>query len=275
MAGWLRTFASRLGHQLGAIAAVRVHLAEAGDPAAEPWLLLYEKDGEPDLGQPEGRPQTGDAAAHDEAPGSRLYDDRFEGLGQTRAVDAGAHQAHRLLGRTFLVVGVRPRALLAHVHLRVLEGVHAGALGHVTEGDRVQLGRARGHDERVEALLVGVLHDLLLGRVGAGEHCRAGDHDVGVVLDRGDHLLDVDVVADVAAALADVHADLAAAHACTFTFARRLPSPSPGGRRPGPPRRPRGGWNRGCPWRRPPTPATNTPGRLVRPGSRSSSASPT
>ncbi len=150
----------------------------------------------------------------------RLDDDRLERLGEARAVDAGAHQAHRLLGRAFVVVGVRPGALLADVHLGVLEGVHAGALGDVAEGDRVQLGRARGHDQRVQALLVGVLHDLLLGRVRAGEHRGPRDHHVRVVLDGRDDLVDVDVVADVAAALADVHADLAAAHAGTFTFAR-------------------------------------------------------
>ena len=172
------------GDQVGAVAAVRVHVAEAGHPAAELGLLLDEEDGEPDLRQPEGRAQAGDAAADDEALGRRLDDDRLERLGETRAVDAGAHQAHRLLGRAVVVVGVRPRALLADVHLRVLEGVHAGALGDVAERERVELGRARGHDQRVEALLVGILHDLLLGRVGAGEHRRAGDHHVGVVLDR-------------------------------------------------------------------------------------------
>ena len=207
-----------LGDQLGAVAAVRVHLAEAGDPAAELGLLLHEEDGEPDLGQAEGRAQAGDAAADDEALRRRLDDDRLERLGEARAVDAGAHQAHRLLGRALVVVGVRPRALLADVHLRVLEGVHARALGDVAEGERVQLGRARGDDEPVEALLLRVLDDLLLGRVGAGEHRRLGDHDAGLLRYGGDDFVDVDVVADVAAALADVDADLAAAHADTFTF---------------------------------------------------------
>ena len=55
------------GDQLGAIAAVRVHLAEARDPAAELGLFLHEEDGEPDLGEAEGRAQAGDAAADDEA----------------------------------------------------------------------------------------------------------------------------------------------------------------------------------------------------------------
>ena len=174
-----------------------------------------------------------------------------------------------------LVVGVRPGALLADVHLGVLERVHAGALRHVAEGERVQLGRARGDDERVEALLLGVLHDLLLGRVGAGEHRRPGDHDVVVALDLGDDLVHVDVVADVAAALADVHADLAAAHDVTFAFATSLTFA-------------RSRWAAACATAAPAwriesgmslapaaEPATNTPGRLVRPGSRSSSASPT
>ena len=257
------------GDQLSAVTAMRVHLTEPGDPAAELRLLLHEEDSEPDLGQPESRAQTGDAAADDEALGRRLDDDRLERLGQTCAIDAGPHQAYCLLSRAFVIVGVRPRALLADVHLGVLEGIHAGALGDVTKGDRVELGRARGHNERVEALLVGILDDLLLGRIGAGEHCRPGDHDVGVVFDRGDNLVDVDVVADVAAALADVHADLAAAHACTFTFARSRWAAA---------------WATAAPaWRMESgmslapaaEPATNTPGRLVRPGSRSSSASPT
>ena len=115
------------------------------------------------------------------ALGRRLDDDRLERLREARAVDAGAHEAHRLLGRALVVVGVRPGALLADVDLGVLEGVQAGALGDVAEGDGVELGRARGDDQPVEALLVDVLHDLLLGRVRAGEHRRAGDDDVVVV----------------------------------------------------------------------------------------------
>ena len=208
------------GDQVGAVAAVRVHVAEAGDPAAELRLLLDEKDGEPDLRQAKGRAQAGDAGADDEALRRRLDDDRLERLGEARAVDAGPHQAHRLLGRAFVVVGVRPGALLADVHLGVLEGVHAGALGDVAEGERVKFGRARSDDQRVQPFLVGVLDDLLLGRIRAGEHRGPGDHHVGIVLHGLDDLLDIDVVADVAAALADIHADLAAAHADTFTFAR-------------------------------------------------------
>jgi hypothetical protein len=261
--------------QLGAVAPVGVHLGEAGDAATELCLLLDEDHLEADLGEAEGGAQAGDAAAHDEAPRRGLDDDRLESLGEARPVDAGAHQAHRLLGRALVVVGVRPRALLADVHLGVLEGVHAGALGDVAEGHRVELRRARGDDERVEALLLGVLHDLLLGRVGAGEHRRAGDDDVVVALDVLDDLVHVDVVTDVAAALADVDADLAAAHGCTFAFAASATFALS---------RWAAAWATAAPaWRiesgmslaPAAAPATKTPGRLVRPGSMSSSASPT
>ena len=84
-----------------------------------------------------------------------------------------------------MVVRVRPRALLAHVHLRVLEGVHARALGHVAEGEGVELGRAGGDHEPVEALLLRVGDDLALGRVGAGEHRRLGDGHALLLLDGG------------------------------------------------------------------------------------------
>ncbi len=219
MAGWLRTFSSSVGDQLGAVATVGVHLPEAGDPAAELGFFLDEEDRQPDLGQTEGRPQAGDAAADDEALRRRLDDDRLERLGQARAIDAGAHQADRLLGRSDVVVGVRPGALLADVDLGVLEGVHAGALGDVTEGIGVQLRRTGRHHETVEALFLGVGHDLALGGVGAGEHRRLGDRHALLLLDGGHDLVDVDVVADVAAALAHVHADLLGTHAVTVAFA--------------------------------------------------------
>ena len=139
------------------------------------------------------------------------------------------------------VVAVDPRALLADVDLRVLVGVHAGPGRHAPERVRVELRRARGDDEAVEAELLDVLDDLLLAGLGAGEHRRAGDHD-GLLAQRlrGDPL-HVDVVGDVAAAMADVDADLApdgtarafgvaagrlilarrVAHAGTSTFSRR------------------------------------------------------
>ncbi len=124
--------------------------------------------------------------------------------------------------------------------------------------------------------------DLLLARFGAGEHRRAGDHD-GFLAERlrGDPL-HVDVVGDVAAAVADVDTDLARgwhegpvlawrlAHASTSTFSRRD----------------RSRWAETCATVAPAcridsamsfapeaAPATYTPGMLVTPGLTSSSIS--
>ena len=115
-------------------------------------------------------------------------------------------------GRARVVVGVGPGALLADVHLGVLVGAETRPLGHLPEGEGVQLRRAGGHDDAVEVLLLDVFDDLLLGGVGAGEHGGLGHHHVRVGLQLGDHLVDVDVVGDVAAAVADVDADASLAH---------------------------------------------------------------
>ncbi len=58
--------------------------------------------------------------------------------------------------------------------------------------------------------------------VGAGEHHLAGDDHARLALGGGDHLVDVDVVGDVAAAVADVDADpaLLLGHAGTFALSR-------------------------------------------------------
>ncbi len=130
--------------------------------------------------------------------------------------DPGPHQLDRLARGALVVVGVRPRALLADIHLRVLVGIEPGSLRHLAEGLCVQLGRAGGHDHPVQLVILDVRHDLLLGRVRAREHGRAGDLDPGLVLDGLDHPLDIDVVGDVAAAVADIDADPALAHAASL-----------------------------------------------------------
>ncbi len=75
----------------------------------------------------------------------------------------------------------------------------------------MQLGRARGDDETVEALGPDVGLDLLLGGIGAGEHRGLRHDDVARVPDVLDDLLDIDVVGDVAAAVADIHTDASSA----------------------------------------------------------------
>ena len=71
-------------------------------------------------------------------------------------------------------------------------------------------------------LLLDVALHVALARVGAGEHHLAGDHDAGLALGGGDDLVDIDVVGDVAAAVADVDADpsLLLGHAGTFALSR-------------------------------------------------------
>ena len=71
-------------------------------------------------------------------------------------------------------------------------------------------------------LLLDVALHVLLAGVGAGEHHLAGDDHAGLALGGRDHLVDIHVVRDVAAAVADVDADpsLALGHAGTFALSR-------------------------------------------------------
>ena len=117
------------------------------------------------------------------------------------------------------------------------------------------------------SLLLDVADDLLLGRVRAGEHGRARDVDPGLVLDGVDHPLDVDVVGDVAAAVADVDADPRSVMPLPFICSRWAAA-----------------WAAAAPACRIDSgmslapeaePATKTPGMLVSAGFRSSSGSAT
>ena len=71
-------------------------------------------------------------------------------------------------------------------------------------------------------LLLDVALHVSLPGIGAGEHHLASDHDPRLALGGRDDLVDVDVVGDVAAAVADVDADpsLLLGHAGTFAFSR-------------------------------------------------------
>ena len=150
----------------------------------------------------------GDSRADDEHLLDRRHADRLERLRAERLLDPAAHEADRLAGGALLVVRMRPRALLPDVDLHVLEGIHAGALRDVAEGHEMELRRTGGDDHAVELLLLDVLHHLLLRGVGAGEERRLRDRDAELLLDRLADLVDVDVVGDVAAAVADIDAYL-------------------------------------------------------------------
>ncbi len=267
MSGRLRICSIRRATRSRPLLRVGVHLAEAADPAAELRLLLDEEHRQADLRQAERRAQPGDAAADHERARGRLHDDRVERRREPRAGDAGTHEPHGLARRAGLVVGVRPRALLPDVHLRVLVRVQARPLGDAAEGERVQLRRAGGDDEAVELLFLDVAHDLLLRRVRAGEHRAPGDDDTGLVLDGGDDAVDVDVVGDVSAAAADVDAEPPIAHAGTFVRSRcaaACAAAAPACR-----------IDSGMSLAPEAAPATYTPAMLVRAGSTSSSGSST
>ena len=253
--------------QLPAVLLVREHRAEAADPATELELPLDDRDAQADVGQSDRRPQPGDPAADHQRVGQRLDDHRDQRRREPCPVDAGADERGRLVGRGRLVVGMHPRALLADVDLRVLVRVEPGAGRHAPERVGVELGRARGHDEPVELLLLDVMGHVLLGGVRAGEHGRLRDDDIAGVADVRDHAFDIDVVGDVAAAVADVDTDAACAWVpvsmsvpgsvgigCSVMPApsrSRVPtSHARGGPRPGRPPRRRGGSSRRCPWRR-------------------------
>ena len=194
---------------------MRVGGPQAGHPAPEARRPLDQHDLQAEVGQTDRRAHPGDAATDDQDSGHRLHGGRLQRLGEPGVGDAGADQPERLAGGAVVVVGVRPRALLTDVHLGVLIGVEPGPPGHAAEGERVQLGRAGRDHHAVELVLGDVLGDLLLGGVRAGEHGVTRHHHVGVALDGSDDLVDVDVVGDVASAVADVDADPAFARGGT------------------------------------------------------------
>jgi hypothetical protein len=251
-----------------ALAVAGEELPPRAHASADLARALHEVDGDPHVGEGQRRPHPGDARPDDHRRPGRLDPQVGQGCAEARAGDPGAHEVRRLRRRRSGRVAVRPRALLPDVALRVHVRVEPGALRHRAEGRQVQLGGAGGDDDPVEALgLDGLLH-LLLRRVGAGEQEGLGHRHPGLARRRGADLLHLHEVGDVAAAVADEGADLRRAHRAPPAAARR--------------RRYEATWETAAPeWRivsgmsliAEAVPATNTPSRLVFPGSRSSSTS--
>ena len=201
--------------QLAAVLAVRVHLAEAADPAAELRLPLDEERREADVGEADGRAQAGDAAADHERAG--VVSTTIGSSGSVSRVprDAGADEPDRLARRALVVVGVRPRALLADVHLRVLVRVQARRAWRRSRNVNVCSFGEQEATTRPSSCCSSMSSTISCWVASEQVNIarRATTH-AGLVLDRVDHRVDVDVVGDVAAAVADVDADAVPSRSC-------------------------------------------------------------
>ena len=213
----------QLVDHLTTVAIVRVHRTEACHPASELLLALDEEDAEAHVRKPDRGSEPRNAGADHHRLRRRLDRRRVERRGEAGLGNPCSDQADRLARRPGRVVAVGPRVLFANVHLGVGVWIQAGPLRDAAEGEEMQFGRARCHDQAVEVLVLDRLDDVLLGAVGAREQRRLGNHDVRLVFERLLDLRDVHDVGDVAAAVADVDADAPLAHATT-SITRRVSS---------------------------------------------------
>ena len=160
----------------------------------------------PACGQVGGGAQPGDAGADDRHARRRVDADGLE-RPQAPALATAAATSDVGLGRRLGLVVGRPADLFADVDVLVEVRVEPAPLEHTAERGLVQLGEQAATTTRSSCSLFDVLGDQALARVRAHEHVGARN---GHALKRArsrDHLLDVDDVGDIAAAVADVHTD--------------------------------------------------------------------
>ena len=137
--------------------------------------------------------------------------DGVQRLVERQAMDLRAQDALGLLGGLVLVLG-DPGAVLAHVGHLEQERVEAGVGRGLAERGLVHGRRAGRHDDAVHAELLDVFFDQVLAGIRAHVLVLARDHHVGLLGSPGGDLLDVDLAADVAAAVAEVDGDLLVSH---------------------------------------------------------------
>ena len=107
-----------------------------------------------------------------------------------------------------VVIGVmHPAHLLAHTHVLIEIRIQSSARDGAAESLLVQGGRAGPDHNPIDAVFANVFFNHGLPGIGAQRHVGARDDDVGQFLQRCGHLIDVDHIADVAAAATGVHPD--------------------------------------------------------------------
>ena len=183
-------------------------LVELGHVAADRRLALDQVDVVAGVGQFEGGLQSGDAAADDQRRRIDLDLHRLQRPLVLHALGAGGDHRLGLLGAGRLV-GVDPRDVLAEVRHVEAVGIQAGPFAGGAERLFVQVRRAGADDHAGQSVLLDVVLDHLLAQRRTHELVVFRDHHVLDVLagPAGD-LLDIDRSGDIAAAVANVNADL-------------------------------------------------------------------
>ena len=179
--------------------------------AAQERRLLDQSDGHVLARQIQGRPQPRDAAADDEGFVDGRDADLLERLQHFGLRHRRADECDGLFGGRLRTVRVGPAGLLANVRRQEQVGVHAAANHGSPERRFVEFRGAGGHDDTIQPEGLDVFDDGLLAFVGTHEHDVAGDAHAVERGRLGGDPIDIDYVGDVAAAMADVDADLLAA----------------------------------------------------------------
>ena len=110
-----------------------------------------------------------------------------------------------------------PRTLLTQIHLNVLVGIESRPYGDPAKGELMEGRRTRSDHNAVQIQFLNVVDDFLLRGIRTSKHGRLGHFDVGFT---GNFLPDffaIHIVGDVAAAIADVHAQTSVVHVRTLS----------------------------------------------------------
>ena len=183
------------------------HPAPSRYAAADLRGSLDENDGDPQVGEGDGRAHPGDSRPDHQHLRNRLDPEVRQGSAELGPGDSRPDESNRLVRGPFPVVPVRPGTLLPEVHLAVHVRVQARPKSHGPEGIEVELGGAGGDHDAVELLLPDGLYHLPLGGVRAGEQEGPGHDDSRFPPRRFAYPLPVQVVGDVPAAVAEECAD--------------------------------------------------------------------
>ncbi len=156
---------------------------------------------------------------------------RLQRFHLARLGNPGRHQADGFLSGFFGFIVMHPTGLLAQADVIIQVGVQPGAFQCAAERLFMQENGAGADDHAVDAFLLNIVNDLLLSGIGAHEHVRARNNDTGPFLQHARYHLTFHHIANVAAALTNIHAHarlilFGILRLCVDNFLRHIPRSS-------------------------------------------------
>ncbi len=170
-------------------------------------LALHQGHGEAGVGDVQGGPEPGGAAADHQGLPMQGHPAVLEGAGAPHLGQPHANEVQGLGRRRLGLSRVHPGAVLPQVDDLQQIRVNAAFLKQPPEGGLVELGRAGGQHHPVQGKVLDILLYFFLAGLGAGIEVMAANQDPGQILGCRGQGFRIQDPGDVEAAVANIEAD--------------------------------------------------------------------